>query len=168
MKDQKGAEKIAEFNNYATTLVPIAMMYYNIWDQYTEYFPFSHGPACATPDDAVFAGAKPCRHEQLFDDKCDWECFHKACEYDFFGNDGTNSSYTEWDNHCGKPIFAPSEAETMLQFEVNNYNGKTPVPDMDEVQVPNVRNSWWVEQRGKITICLESESQENICVTSQR
>ena len=105
------------------------------WDLYTRDYPFSLEPACKNPDLEVYKGAKVCRHDKLFDDQCNWECYHEECDYDFFGNDTTNFKYYEWDNHCGRPISNPSKKETLIQFEINNYNSTTPIPDMDKVEV---------------------------------
>ena len=160
--DQKGSAAKAVYNKYVSTLVPTAMMYWHIWDRYTEHFPFSHGPACQTPDAEVFSGAKPCRHEQLFDNVCDWECYHETCDFDFFGNDSSSSMYTEWDNFCGRPIFKPDKTETMIQFEINNYDGKTPIPDLNKAEVPDMRTALLVEKGGCIPVPRVIHSKESV------
>ena len=135
--DQTGAVQQETFAKYNSVLISLAMAYWGIWGKFTEYFPFSIEPQCASPHPGLFKQPPQCRYDMLFNDKCDWECYHENCDYDFFGNDGTSRSYTSWDMHCGRPTFNPreSETETLLQFEIRNYGDKTPIPDMQTVEV---------------------------------
>ena len=133
--DQSGIMALKSYEKYQVGLIDLILAYWDDLDKLTEYFPFSAEPMCASPNPELFKKSSKCRHDQLFNDKCDWECYHENCDYDFFGNDGTSPSYTSWDKHCGRPTFNPSESETLLQFEIRNHGHKTPIPDMETVEV---------------------------------
>ena len=135
--DQSRSEARREYEAVSHDLVGLFQSYWDNWDKLTEYFPFSTEPMCTSPNPNLFKEGSKCRHDMLFNDKCDWECYHENCDYDFFGNGGTARSFTSRDMHCGRPTFNPreSETETLLQFEIRNYGDKTPIPDMQTVEV---------------------------------
>ena len=133
--DQTGAEQQKTFVKYGDVMLTSGMAYFPMWDKFTEYFPFSIEPQCESPHSGLFKQPPLCRHDMLFNDKCDWECYHENCDYDFFGNEVSSSRFHSWAEHCGRPISTPSRSKTMIQFEINNYEGKTPIPDLETVKV---------------------------------
>ena len=133
--DQSGIEAQKRYAKYAPQIIDLVIAYWGDWDKIAEYFPFSAEPMCASPNPELFKKSSKCRYDMLFNDKCDWECYHENCDYDFFGNDGTSSSFYSWEAYCGRQIFNPSESKTMIQFEIANHEGKTPIPDMETVKV---------------------------------
>ena len=84
---QSDVEDEKTFNKYNGVIIELGMAYWNIWDLFTDYFPFSLERPCASPNPELFKEPPRCRYDMLFNDQCDWECYHKNCDYDFYGGD---------------------------------------------------------------------------------